>query len=246
MLRNSKILGVNITNEREEYILEYVVKSLLEKREKYFIVTPNPEIIVYATKHKNFLNLLNHARISLCDGVGVALAGRILGVNVGSRITGADFVEKLCGRIAEKPITVGFLGGRDGVAQKTSECLKKVYPGLKIVFVSEADPDERIVSLMKEKSRENIDLLFVAYGFPKQEEFLAAYLDRLPVTIVMAVGGTFDYLSGKVKRAPLVMRRLGLEWLYRLIQEPWRWRRQLSLISFAEMLAKQRLALWLG
>ena len=163
------------------------------------------------------------------------------------RIAGVDFMEELCKRAVDYPITVGFLGGRLGVAEKTAECLKSSYPWLNVVFVGQEWGRNGYILERRSKIKdlpagrqgqsskirtEEIDILFVAFGHPKQEEWIAENLHKLPVKVAMGVGGAFDYISGEVKRAPFLVRAMGFEWLYRLVKEPWRWRRQLSLPVF--------------
>jgi N-acetylglucosaminyldiphosphoundecaprenol N-acetyl-beta-D-mannosaminyltransferase len=227
-VKNS-LFGVGITNDTSHNILEYLVHFVENTNENCYIVTPNPEIILFATKHSDFKNTLNHARIALCDGVGLLLAGKMLGKPFKERITGVDFMEKLCKQVAGKPITVGFLGGRNGVAKSASECLLKKYPRLQVKFIGE-----------DWKQNQAVDILFVAFGFPKQEQWMYYHLNKIPVRVMMGVGGSFDYMSGKIPRAPDFLRVIGLEWLYRLVRQPWRWKRQLALVEFLELVVKEK------
>jgi len=232
------ILGVKVTNESQKEILEFLVKSIERSFGSYYIVTPNPEILVHASHHQNFKNILNQAQISLCDGVGLILAGKILGKPFVQRVTGVDFMKNLCEAVSEKPITVGFLGGRDRVAELTSKCLRQKYPDLKVSFVGEEWEDEEKISTSKFKQR--IDILFVAFGFSKQEEWMAQHVGKIPVRVMIGVGGAFDYISGKAPRAPLFIRRIGFEWFYRLIHQPWRFKRQLALLEFFFLILKEK------
>lgn len=232
------LFDIGLTNETEEKILEYILTSLEKSTKKYYIVTPNPEILVFAKKNKNFKTILNNAEIALIDGTGIIWASKLLGRKVKQRITGTDFMQRLCQEASKKPINVGFLGGGPEVAERTAECLQKKYPGLKIAFAAQ-EPD-KLLKLLKEPKL-LIDLLFVAFGFPKQEEWIAQNLDKIPVRIAIGVGGAFDYIGGNAPRAPVLIRKLGFEWLYRLIKQPWRWRRQLALIEFMYMVIKERL-----
>lgn len=238
MLEKKFLFGIGLTDEKEENILEYIIKSVKKSTEKYYIVTPNPEILVFAKKHKDFETVLNNAKIALIDGIGLVWAGKILGKGIKHRIVGTDFMEKLCRAVAKKPITVGFLGGGPKIAERTAECLQKKYPGLKAAF-ADPEPDKLLKSLKEPKLL--IDILFVAYGFPKQEKWMAENLDKIPVKVVMGVGGAFDYISGNVPRAPRLVRQLGFEWLYRLVKQPWRWKRQLALIEFGWLVLKEKL-----
>jgi len=227
------LFGVGITNDAEENILEYIVTVLNNSRKNCYIVTPNPEIIVFSQKKEEFKNILNEAEIALCDGSGLWWASNVLGKPIQQRIPGVDFMEKLCQKVSNQPITVGFLGGRHGVAELTSECLKQKYPNLKVVF-TRSSPNILI------SQYPHIDVLFVAYGFPKQEEWMHEHLNKIPVRVMMGVGGAFDYISGKVPRAPKMLRIFGLEWFYRLLRQPWRWRRQIALLEFIWLVLKER------
>lgn len=234
------ILGVGITDASEKDILEYCIAKLTVKNEKLSIYTPNPEIIVYSYYHKEFKKVLNDASISLCDGIGLYHAALILGKPLKQRITGVDFVKKLAQQCEKNGFTVGFLGGRPSVALKASDRLKKQFPNLKVVLAMAGNPDMETVSLLKQTN--NIDVLFVGFGFPKQEEFIASYLSEIPVTLAMGVGGTFDYLSGNVKRAPYLIRLFGFEWLFRLLLQPWRIKRQFALLVFIYIVIRKSFA----
>ncbi len=252
MLRKKNILNVEITDASKGEILEYIIKGLARNGKKYFIVTPNPEILVMANRNSDYQKVLNKAEIALADGIGVVIASQILGKPLKERITGVDLLESLCLRVAEKPITVGFLGGKPGVAERTAECLGKKYPSLKIVFaVSEWSEDGFIdidlASTVKNPSStlnllpsKSIDILFVAFGAPKQELWMDENLDKLPVKVAIGVGGSFDYISGEVLRAPLLIRLIGFEWLFRLIVQPWRIKRQLTLLKFVCLVLKEK------
>jgi N-acetylglucosaminyldiphosphoundecaprenol N-acetyl-beta-D-mannosaminyltransferase len=230
----NQILGIGITNETTERVLEEVVDLVEKKEKKCFIITPNPEIVMYAKGHTSYKNILNSADIALCDGVGLLIAGQILGKPFKERITGVDFMEMLCKNVARKPVSIGLLGARAGVAEKVAQCLREKYPGINIIFTaSEWDA--------KQLPKEGIDILFVAFGFPKQEEWIIKNLPELPISVAMGVGGAFDYLSGEVNRAPLLVRSIGLEWFFRLMMQPWRLKRQIVLPFFAWSVLQQRL-----
>lgn len=234
MINNSRILNVAVTNETEEKVLEYLFERLKKGKEKTFIITPNPEMLVYATKHLDYQDKLNSADIALPDGAGLFFASGLLGRPLQERITGVDFLERLCKEASEKPISMGFLGGKDGIAKLAAECLRNKYPWITIAFADSKWPED------KNFHTDSIDMLFVAYGVPKQEEWIYEHLPSLPVKAAMGVGGAFDYLSGTVHRAPYIVRLLGLEWLFRLLIQPWRWRRQLALLEFIVLVFKQR------
>ena len=255
-LPSIKLFGVKVTTSSEKEVLEYILKNLESKGKKpvtparfaarqagrLFITTPNPEIIMYALNHPEFKLKLNSANIALADGVGVPIAALLTGKGKLPRLTGTDLLEKLCSELsglaqkgAKSPYSVGFFGGVGHVAEKTAECLQKKYSELKVSYAS-SDWDEKKIKGKK------IDVLFVAMGFPKQENWIFENLDKIPVSVAMGVGGAFDYISETVSRAPKLIRTFGLEWLYRLIRQPWRIKRQLALISFTLLVFKEMFA----
>jgi N-acetylglucosaminyldiphosphoundecaprenol N-acetyl-beta-D-mannosaminyltransferase len=251
MLRKNKILGVNITNEIENKILEYLFSRIKNGKSKTFITTPNPEILIYASKHLDYQDKLNHADIALPDGIGLFFAAGVKGEQLRDRITGVDFIEILCKEASKNPISMGFLGGKGGVAELAAKRLKMKYPWINIVFVSENWSNNTKISKKATEGKDteklvfnsqpvNIDILFVAYGFPKQEEWIYDNLNKLPVKVAMGVGGSFDYLSGSVARAPYLIRLIGFEWLFRLFNQPWRLKRQLALLEFVILIFKER------
>lgn len=231
-LVKTELFGIGITNEPESVILEYIAGFIQNTSRNGYIVTPNPEMIVTAQRSKGFARALNNAEIALCDGIGLFFTAFFLGKKIVERIPGSDFLVRLCAMTSNRPITIGFLGGRGGVAKMTAECLLEVLPGLKVVFIGEEWIENQI--------HDPIDILFVAFGHPKQELWMAEHIDKIPVRMMMGVGGAFDYLSGYVQRAPWLIRFIGFEWLYRLIKQPWRWRRQLSLIAFIFLFFKEK------
>lgn len=254
-LVKNDILGVGITNAKKEQVLEYLLEKIEKTKDKVSVVTPNPEMVVLAYKNSSFKALLNQADIALCDGTGLMWAGNVLGKPFSERVTGTDFLEYVCEEVVRKPITVGFLGGKNGVAAKTAECLIKKYPGLKVVFVAEEWSEEGFkmydLSFKSENTKNDtssmihnrsIDILFVAYGFPKQEEWIAENLPKLPVRVAMGVGGAFDYISGNVARAPKWVQAIGFEWLFRLVVQPWRFKRQFALLQFVFLVLKEKLS----
>jgi len=263
MLKKSSLLGVGITNENEDNILKYLFLSLKGGGQKFYIVTPNPEMLTYANEHREYRKILNEAKIALPDGIGVFLGCGLMGDRLEERITGVDFMEEVCRQSNGWALKMGFLGGGPGVAEKTAECLKMKYPWIEVVFACEewennsklkssafakasfkaratADRSVDKQKLNGKSGAFEIDVLFVAFGHPKQEKWIYENLKNIPVKVAIGVGGAFDYLSGRIERAPFMIRAIGFEWLYRLIREPWRWRRQLALPRFVGLMLKER------
>ena len=232
-LVKKEILGIGITDTTLEDVSEYIIDQVRNSRQKRFVVTPNPEMIVYASSHHDVKKILQEADVAICDGVGLFLAAHFLGIPLKERITGVDLMLRLCKEASEEGLSIGFLGGRAGVAERTAECLREKHKNLNVRFTG-SDWD------VKRFPKSGVDLLFVAYGFPKQERWIAENLPILPVKMAMGVGGAFDHVSGEVRRAPFFVRAIGLEWAFRLLSQPWRYKRQLKLATFIWLVAKAR------
>lgn len=228
------ILGVSVDNLRFQEALDQVF-DLARDGKKHYIVTPNPEIVVHAQKDKKFLKILNKADLSIPDGIGLVWASKFLGQSLKERVAGVDLAEKICEESAKNAFTIGFLGGRSDVAEKAAECQKKKYSGLKVVFAKAGDFKKPLEHL-----DQSIDILFVGYGFPKQEYWIENFLEKSNVKVAMAVGGTLDYFAQKARRAPKLIQALGLEWLWRLTMEPWRIKRQFRLLEFIFLVIKTK------
>jgi len=224
------ILGVLVDNVDYSEALEKV-NEFIRSGKKHYIVTPNPEQVVYAQDHSSFKKILNEADLAICDGVGLLWASRFLSTPLKERVSGVDLMEKICVRASQKGWKLGFLGGTGKTAKETGEALKLRYDGLKIEFAAEGDPRSDFDWELRKEIPE-LDVLFVAYGAPKQEELIARNLKELDVKVVMACGGAFDFVAGKKKRAPEILRNTCFEWLWRLMLEPWRIKRQMAIPAF--------------
>lgn len=281
-----KILGVKITTENEDFILEKINKYFKKGKSRkakgksdgvkpLVIFTPNPEIVVFAQKNDSFRETVNSSQINLPDGAGIPWAiEKKYGLKI-ARISGVDFMFSLCRQAAEKTYRIGLIGGRSGLALATSDCLQRFYPGLEVIALGEPEirirnkelrirnknhnsefnihnSEEKHIeskiyfeNLINTIEQRKIDILFVGLGFPKQEYFIdriknyelriksrklrdQAFAGNNRPMVMMAVGGSFEYITGRVRRAPKWMRERGLEWAYRLIREPWRWKRQFT------------------
>ena len=222
-----EILGVKIDNLTTDRALQKI-EGFLTDGQQHYIVTPNPEFLVLAQKDSEFRRILNQADLAVPDGVGLILAARFLGQSLEQRVSGTDLMEKVCQRAASRKWPVFLLGDKeDGLVEETAGKLKKKYPGLEI------DSLNKILGCFEEKITELVSLvdnrpavLFLALGAPKQEKWIAENLRKIPsVKLVMGVGGAFNFISGRVPRAPKFLRAVGLEWLWRLFCQPWRIKR---------------------
>lgn len=223
--------------------VRYIEEGRASSRGRAFIVcTPNTEHVMLASKNPAFLTALHQADLCLPDGSGVVHAANLLAKKqvIRERITGREMMAVLLEYAAQHHHSVFLLGGKDDVAQGLARTLKKQYPNLVVtadpgaahIATETAEEEKRVLTRI---ATQRPDLLFVAYGAPWQELWLthhAGELARAGVKVAMAVGGSFDVLSGRLRACPKALSVLGLEWLWRLIQEPWRWRRQLVLIRF--------------
>jgi len=291
----AKIVGITLNSTSKAQVLRKIT-SRLDRQEKTFIVTPNPEFLVFANRNPWFKKILDKADLAIPDGIGLVWASRFLALRsptkillsasdslakkrpllkethrrsqgeasqnlwasraqqdkvptrftLQGRISGTDLMEKLCQVAAKQGWGVYLLGGRPGVAKKALMNLKSRSPGLK--GWAESGPklelahwDSRGVKKWVGKiNQKSPELLFVAFGMGKQEKFIGENWRDLKVKMAMGVGGAFDYLAGEIPRPPAWSQNLGLEWFYRLIRQPWRWRRQLALIEFVWLVLKEK------
>jgi N-acetylglucosaminyldiphosphoundecaprenol N-acetyl-beta-D-mannosaminyltransferase len=243
-----EILGVQIDDLSESDVLQKVSAELKAGR-RIFIATPNPEMIVLAQKNGEFLRILNSANIKIADGVGLKFGAAILGRRLKNRMTGTDLTERLCELAAAENLGVYFLGAGRGVAIDAAKKLQNKYGELKICGAEEGgqmdDWDSgQILSHINEK---NPAFLFVALGHGRQEKWLAENLDKMPgVKLAMGVGGAFDFFADRASRAPMILRRIGLEWLWRLITEPKRYKRIFSAVIIFPSLCIKKSAICRG
>ena len=225
-----KVLGIQVNTENYDEIIPKVFERI-ETKEKSLIVAINPEKIIKAKEDPALKKLLNEAEFQIPDGIGVILASKIQKGHITSRVTGVDMMLRLCQEAAKRKKPIFLYGGKPGVADKAAVKLRELYPG--IIVAGTQDGYEKDQNKVIEKINDaKPDLLFVAMGSPKQENWINANRDQLHPTIYQGVGGSFDVLAGTVKRAPEAFQKVGLEWFYRLMKEPKRLKRQLALPLF--------------
>jgi N-acetylglucosaminyldiphosphoundecaprenol N-acetyl-beta-D-mannosaminyltransferase len=227
-----KILGVSVDDPTFDSLLDLIGTWIHDKTPRQ-ICTVNPEFIIKAQRDVNFYNILNRCDLCVPDGVGLLWAARRLGHTLPERVTGSDGVPLIAQRAAREGWRLFLLGAAPGVAENTAQILAMRYPGLQIVGMYAGSPaadEEDAIAAMIASS--NADILFVAYGAPNQDKWIARNLPRLNVSVAIGVGGAFDFVAGVTQRAPAWMRRAGIEWLHRLIKQPWRLRRMMRLPRF--------------
>jgi N-acetylglucosaminyldiphosphoundecaprenol N-acetyl-beta-D-mannosaminyltransferase len=214
-VKSIEILGVRIDDVSRQQLVEKFVRFLNSDKFSH-ISTVNPEFLVEASRNLKFREILNKTSLNVCDGVGISLLSRLFYSQSINRITGVETAEILC-QVCEKEEKSVYLIGGFGVAKKAAQSLSKKYPKLKIAGYEDGNPAKLSEKLIKSKP----DVVLVAFGAPKQEIWLQTFANDIPsIKIGIGIGGTFDFWAGKVKRAPLFIQKIGVEWLWRLFHEP--------------------------
>lgn len=247
------ILGIPFDKITHNEALKKISNWLNENGQKH-IATPNPEFLLEAQKNKHFKEILNKTHLNIPDGIGILWAATYLfktaknkskfwkifkGLGLlgalllypaickkvlAERVTGTDLMTSICQKVAQTDNKIFLLGAAPSIAEKAAQNLILRFPGLKIVGIHAGTPEE--TGIIEKINNSGANILFVAFGAPKQEKWIHENLSKLPnIKIAIGVGGAFDFLANHVRRAPSFMRKLGLEWLARLIQEPSRSRR---------------------
>lgn len=208
------------------------------------IVTLGTEMVVYAQGDARFRAIIDAAALSLCDTIGLLAVARRRGSGLRERVAGVELIERLCARAAAESLPVYLLGGADGVAASAAAVLRSRFTGLIVAGArSGYFPNEESAAIARDIARSGARLIFVGLGSPRQEYWLAEHLHETGAGAGVGVGGSFDVISGRLERAPAPVRRLGLEWLYRLMKEPRRWRRQLALPRFVWLVVLDELGI---
>lgn len=236
--RRTHILNVPVDMVDGREAME-IFRELMKTEDCSLIVTPNSEIIVNASKDQELKQIIEQADLVIPDGIGLVYASKIMGVPLAERVTGIDFLDAILGYLEETGQSIFFLGSKPGdgdnpgIAEIAVKKMKEKYKGLKVAgthhgYFKEAD-EKGIVQAI---NGSGADFLCVAMGSPKQEKFVSRYRKELAVKGAIGVGGSLDVWAGTLKRAPGFYRNHGLEWLYRLIQQPSRYKRMAALPLF--------------
>jgi bacterial polymer biosynthesis proteins, WecB/TagA/CpsF family len=219
------ILGVKIDPvSKQEAIMK--IAGFLDEQKSHFVTTPNPEIILYAHEHPEYREILNKADLALPDGAGLLLVSHLK-----TRVSGADMIPEIAELSRKKHLKIALIGGLDQTTVDKAAAVMREW-GNEVVFSSHGVPKaewkndqmhDRIINELRATSPE---MVFVGFGHPKQEQWIDRYRDSLPsVRLFLGCGGALEFLAGSAKRAPAFMRKIGLEWLWRLVREPKRIKR---------------------
>ncbi|MDQ7814782.1 MAG: WecB/TagA/CpsF family glycosyltransferase [Patescibacteria group bacterium] len=234
--------GLVIHGYGKPEILAYVRDAVRQGRQT-MIVTANPENLIFAKTHPEYWNVLRQADLRTVDSFGLVCAGLLHSVKP-HRTPGVELADYLCEEAEKNGWRVGLIGGAEGIADKAAWSLRQRYPQLNVVAEAggrvdaDGNGDEANDEAIFRLTQSAPDILLVALSFPGQEAWIAKHISDIPsVKVAIGVGGTLDYWSGKIKRAPSWMRKLGLEWLYRLILEPRRWKRMFTAVIVFPLMA---------
>lgn len=241
-----KFLGVTLKTNSKSQILEQIIKYIKSGTDFCHIVSLNPENMILVQQNDEFKKAIETAQIQIADGIGIVLAARILGFYSQTRLTGVELMEELIELAARMRLTVLLIGGKPNLALSLSKCYQEKHPEAKffgifgVANIQSALPTEekKILTIVRQHKPH---LIFVAFGSPWQELWLARHSNEFKGIVCMGVGQGFDVSAGLVDRAPVWIQKIGLEWLYRLFTQPWRWKRQLRLLQFSWMVIIEKM-----
>ncbi len=243
----NKILGISIPNYSKKEILEKIIKYLKKPTGFFHIVSLNPENLVIANKNQQFKKIILSSQMTIIDGVGIVLASRLLGFQAGERFAGVDLMKKIIEIANKLRLRVLLIGSKGKLAESLADCYNRQYfqarffgiEGVKDVNRGMTKQEKAILNKIVTDFKPQI--VFVAFGSPHQEIWIEHQKNLFKNCLVMGVGGGFDFLAGKIRRAPIFLRKIGLEWLFRLFNQPWRWKRQLRLIEFVWLVMRENI-----
>jgi N-acetylglucosaminyldiphosphoundecaprenol N-acetyl-beta-D-mannosaminyltransferase len=238
-MRRLDIMGVEILDTTLDEITTALEEDL-QRGNKVKVFTPNTEIVMAARKSIRLRDEVNKGTYVIPDGIGLLHGARLRGVEIRERVTGYDTSMELLRIANDNGYSLFLLGGREGVAEEAAMNIQRDYPGIRIAghhhgyfkgthTNSPGEEEELVIGLIH---RSKADIIFVGFGFPRQEIWINSHMDNLGVKVAIGNGGVIDILAGRAKRAPEIFIKLGLEWLYRLISDPSRIKRQIVLPLF--------------
>lgn len=235
-----RILGIDIDKVDMAEATNQCINAINDEK-KFFVITSNPEIMVNAGENKVLFDIIEKADLVVADGIGVVIGSKIVGKPLKERVTGIDLMENLLKYCNKEKKSVFLLGAKQGIAEKAGQNIKEKYPNIKIAGThhgyykgihSKAKGHEEERKVIELINRADPDILFVAFGAPKQEYSISAYKDIINSKVFVGVGGSLDVYSGSIERAPKFYIEHNIEWLYRLKKEPKRIGRMMVLPLF--------------
>ena len=236
-LNKIDILGIPFVQATQKQFVEKLDEHL-SKQEKIFVVTANPEIVMKAKEDHEYQSVIEKATYITADGIGVVKAAQLLNQPLSERVTGYDTMMELLPLSEEKKYRIYLLGGQQETLDKAVVKMKEMYPALDIVGYHNGFFDWDQDDIQKDILEKKPDLIFVALGVPRQENWISQNIASFEKGVFIGVGGSFDVVAGTVKRAPEIWQKLNLEWFYRLMKQPTRWKRMLALPRFGLKILK--------
>lgn len=233
------------TNRSITDILDKIEKYLSHQGTFFHITSLNPEIINYMLNDFSYKRIITSSQIIINDGIGIVVAGRILGVDTGPRVTGVDLMTELLSYANKKSLSVMLIGGGPKIADKVVNCQKLTYPNIKFASLQgikniKNPKKQELKTIFSIVKNTKPHFVFVAFGSPSQEIFIDKYKKQFNGAVCMGVGGAFDFLSGNLPRPPYIIRQIGLEWLFRVLNSPKRLKKQQYWIIFILKAIKER------
>ncbi len=231
---NDKIMILGIPVDRVDYEEALTIfDGFMTGSSFHYIVTPNSEILVNASKDQELKQVIEDADLVIPDGIGLVYASRILGKPLHERVTGIDFLGRTLAYLEKSGQAIFFLGSKPGIAELATVKMQEKYPKLRVAGVHDGYfKEDQEEALVEQINSSKADFLCVALGSPKQEQFIYRHRGELNMKAAIGVGGSLDVWAGVLKRAPEFYRNNGLEWLYRFLQQPTRYKRMLALPIF--------------
>ena len=227
------ILGVSISNITMREATQKV-KEFVKTDSFHSVYTPNPEFVMLAQDDEAFRKILNEADLVVPDGIGVVIGSKIKKTPLPERVPGYDLAQNTMKEAVKEGYKYYFFGGKPGVAEEAAVKMRETYPGIQIVGTRNGyfKPEDE-AEIIADINASGANILFVCLGAPKQEKWIEANKHLMPhIRVAMGLGGSLDEMAGRVKRAPMIYQKLGLEWFYRLLKEPTRFKRMLVLPKF--------------
>lgn len=218
--KSVRVMDIDFISTTMDLFLSNAIYPRLAQAQKCFIVTANPEIVIATRQHPTFKETVQSADYVLPDGIGIINAAKMVGTPIEARLCGVDVMHHMLEHAAEKGYSVYFIGAKEASNRKAVDNAKKKYPGLVVAGRQHGYTDLNDEAFIKTVVEAEPDIILVALGMMKQEDWIRDHIDRFDKGIFMGVGGSLDALSGVAKRAPSIWIRFQLEWLYRLIRQP--------------------------
>jgi N-acetylglucosaminyldiphosphoundecaprenol N-acetyl-beta-D-mannosaminyltransferase len=234
------ILNIPFVNQTKDEIVYDLYNQYLKEEKKAFIVTANPEIVMRARQDTDYLYTLSKADYIVPDGIGVIIASKLKKKPLTERVPGFELMEDLLSLSDEHGLRVYIVGAKPEALDHAVSNVKRRYPNLLLVGYHHGYFDDEDDTIIQEIVEQKPDLVLVALGCPRQEKWIKENMPRAHKGVFIGVGGSIDILAGHLKRAPVIWQRIHLEWFYRLLQQPSRWKRMVVLPQFIIQVLKSK------